>query len=273
MHMTTTPALPSLVLRGGGATARFGDGFDYVHWEEDGRVTRIPLEAIEAVRSLDRSFEVVLTTAEADRRPYVYAVHDASTAAVTTFCAALQARLPERAAEVSRVDGEDLITEVPAGHPRRPSKRVLVVAVIAVLAVIDAAVAVLREPAWAIALPFFQLFACTGAFMALTLGRGLYDALRLPKHGITVMAELDHYTDRTKVYRYVDQDGGQHFYREPTGGQQLELSYDPRNPGRASARQSLYGQIMMALMAVIGLGMACGGLGITGYQLFIAMRG
>ncbi|WP_234020830.1 hypothetical protein [Streptomyces sp. 142MFCol3.1] len=223
--MTTTPALPSLVLRGSSATARFGGGFDYVQWEQDGRVERIPLEAIEAVRSLDRSFEVVLTTAAADRRAAVYAVHDASAAAVVTFCAALQARLPERAAEGSRVDGEDLITEVSEGRPRRASKRVLfVVAAIALFAVIDVAVAVLREPTWAIALPFFQLFACAGAFMALTLGRGLYDALRLPKHGITVMAELDHYTNRTKVYRYMDQDGGLHFYREPTGGRQLELS-------------------------------------------------
>ncbi|MEU6629380.1 DUF3592 domain-containing protein [Streptomyces parvus] len=271
--MTTTPALPSLVLRGSSATARFGDGLDYVQWEQDGRVTRIPLDAIEAARSLDRSFEVVLTTAEADRPPVVYAVHDASAAAVTVFCAALEAHLPERAAEEPRVDGEELITEVPAGHPPRPSKRGLVVAVIVVFTVIDVTVAVLREPAWAIALPFLQLFACAGAFMALTLGRGLYDALRLPRHGITVMAELDHYTDKTKVYRYADQDGRLHFYRESTGGQQLELSYDPRNPSRASARQSLYGQVMMALMAVVGLGMACGGLGFTAYQIFLALRG
>ncbi|MDT0489908.1 DUF3592 domain-containing protein [Streptomyces sp. NPDC012600] len=271
--MTTTPAHPSLVLRGSGATARFGDGFDCVQWEQDGRVTRIPLQAIGAVRSLDRRLEVVLTTAEADRRPAVYAVDDASAAAVTAFCTALRARLPESADEGLRVDGEDLITEIPDGHPGTPSKRVLVVAVIAVLAVIDVTVAVLREPAWAIALPIVQLFACAGGAMALTLGRGLRDALSLADRGITVMAELDHCTDRTKVYRYEDQDGGLHFYRDSTGGQQLELSYDPSNPGRASARQSLYGKVMMALMSVVGLGMACGGLGITGYQLFIALRG
>lgn len=273
MHMTTTPALPSLVLHGRSTTARFEAGLDYVQWEQNGRVTRIPLDAIEAVRGLDRSFEVVLTTAEAGRAPAVYAVHDAGVAAVTAFSTALEARLLGRAVEGPRVDGEDLITEVPAGPRRRRSKRVLVVAVIAVLAVIDVAVAVLREPAWAIALPLLQLFASAGVFMALTLGRGLNEALRLPRYGITVMAELDHYTDRTRVYRYVDQDGGLHFHRESTGGQQLELSYDPRNPSRASARQSLYGQAMMALMAVVGLGMACGGLGITGYQLVIALRG
>ncbi len=59
------------------------------------------------------------TPAEAGRPPAVYAVHDASAAAVTAFCAALQARLPERAVEGPRVDGEDLITEVPAGHLRK----------------------------------------------------------------------------------------------------------------------------------------------------------
>ncbi|MEE4489276.1 DUF3592 domain-containing protein [Streptomyces sp. BE230] len=272
--MTTMPDLPSLVLRGRGATARFGDGLDHVQWEQDGRVTRIPLEAIEAARGLDRSFEVILTTAEADRPAVVYAIHHAGAAAVAAFCAALRARLPERTAEEPRVDGEDLITEVSEGHPRKPSRRVLlVVAVIASFTVIDVTVAVLREPAWAVALPFLQLFACAGAFMALTLGRGLYDGLHLSTHGITVMAELDHYTDRTKVYRYADQDGGLHFHRDSTGGDQLELSYDPRDPSRASARQSLYVRVMMALMAVVGLGMACGGLGFTGYQLFIALRG
>ncbi|MEU5714651.1 DUF3592 domain-containing protein [Streptomyces sp. NPDC020403] len=271
--MTTMPGLPSLVLRGTSATARFGDGFDYVQWEQDRRVMRIPLEAIESVRSLDRSFEVMLTTSEADRPAVVYAVHNASAAAVTTFCAALRARLSERPAEESRVDGQELITEVSEGDPRKPSRRILVVTLIAVLAVIDVTVGVLREPAWMVALPFLQLFACTGAFMALTLGRGLYDALRLSRHGITVMAELDHYTDRTKVYRYADQDGRLHFYRESTGGNQLELSYDPRNPSRASARQPLYGQVVMALVAVVGLGMACGGIGLTGYQLFVASRG
>ncbi|MFF1715514.1 DUF3592 domain-containing protein [Streptomyces sp. NPDC058268] len=271
--MTTMPGLPSLVLRGSNATARFSDGFDYVQWEQDGRVIRIPLEAIEAVRSLERSFEVMLTTAQVNHPAAVYAVHDASAAAVATFCAALRARLAERTAEEPRVDGQDLITEVSEGHPRKPSRRLLIVAVIAVFAVIDMTVSVLREPAWAIALPFFQLFACTGAFMTLTLGRGLYNGRRLSKHGITVMAELDHYTHKTKVYRYVDHDGGLHFFRESTGGNQLELSYDPRNPSRAFARQSLYVQFMMALMAVIGLGMACGGFGFTGYQLVIALRG
>lgn len=65
--MTTTSGLPTLVLRDSDTTVRFGDGFDYVQWEQDRRVTRIPLEAIEAVLNLDRSLEVVLTTAEADR--------------------------------------------------------------------------------------------------------------------------------------------------------------------------------------------------------------
>ncbi|MEU6182842.1 DUF3592 domain-containing protein [Streptomyces coeruleorubidus] len=104
-------------------------------------------------------------------------------------------------------------------------------------------------------------------------GRGLYDGLRLPKHGITVMAELDHYTNNTKVYRYTDHDGGLHFYQDSTGGEQLELGYDPSNPSRAAVRLSLYSRVMMALVSVIGLGMAWGGLVLTGYQLVVALRG
>lgn len=61
--------------------------------------------------------------------------------------------------------------------------------------------------------------------------------------------------------------------KRAAGGQQVELGYDPRNPSRASARQSLDGRFMMALIAVVGLGMACGGLGFTGYQLFAALSG
>ncbi|MFF5521683.1 DUF3592 domain-containing protein [Streptomyces coeruleorubidus] len=272
--MTTTPSLPSLVLRGRSTTARFGDGSDYVQWEQDGLVTRIPLEAIEEVRGRGRAVEVMLTTAQADRPASVYAVHDASAAAVAVFCAAVHARLPERAPDGPRVDGEDLVTAVSGPNPRRPSRRVLLVAAaIALFAAIDVAVGVLREPGWLVALPFIQLFVCVGVFMTLTLGRGLYDGLRLPKHGITVMAELDHYTNNTKVYRYTDHEGGLHFYQESTGGEQLELSYDPRDPSRAATRLSLYLRVMMALMTVIGLAMACGGLGFTGYQLVVALRG
>lgn len=51
MHMTTTPALPSLVLRGSSATVRFEDGLDYVQWEQDGRGRRIPLDTPEGSRS------------------------------------------------------------------------------------------------------------------------------------------------------------------------------------------------------------------------------
>ncbi|MER7406013.1 hypothetical protein ABT373_26855 [Streptomyces sp. NPDC000070] len=272
--MTTTPSLPSLVLRGRSATARFGDGLDYVRWEQDGRVTRIPLEAIEEVRGLGRTVEVMLTTAQTDRPASVYAVHDASAAAVSMFCAAVHARLPERAPEGPRVDGEDLVTAVSGPARRGPSRRVLLgAATIAVFAVIDVTVGVLREPGWLIALPFAQLLACTGVFMMLTLGRGLYDGLRLPKHGITVMAELDHYTNNTQVYRYTDHDGGLHFYQDVTGGEQLELSYDPGNPSRAATRLSLYSRIAMALTTVLGLCMACAGFGLTGYQLVVALRG
>ncbi|MFP3992274.1 hypothetical protein U9R90_33365 [Streptomyces sp. E11-3] len=260
--------MPSLVLRGSGATARFEAGLDHVRWERDGSTSRIPLEAIEEVRGDGRTVEVVLTTAQADRLPAVYAVHGASAAAVAAFSAAVRARLPERAPDRSRVDGEDLVTTVSTGRSRRPSRRTL-----AIVAAIDVTVGVLGESEFVLALPFVQLFTAVGVYLVSVMGQGLYCGKRLPKHGITVIAELDHHTHNTKVYRYTDLDGVRHLHRDPTGGRQLELSYDPRRPSRAATRLSLYDQFMMLLMTVVGLGMAGGGLGFTGYQLVVALRG
>lgn len=247
-----------------------------MEWEQDGRLVRIPFEAIEEVRGPGRTVEVVLTTAQGDRPPAVYTLHDASAAAVAAFRAAVAARLPDRAPDAPRGDGQALVTtvSVAARAPRRPSRRMLaVVAAVAVLAAVDVTVGMLGGSDAVGALPPVQLFAAAGVFMVAVLGRGLYDGRRLPKHGITVLAELDHYTNNTRVYRYTDLDGGVHHYRESTGGQELELSYDPRNPGRAAARLSLYNQVMMALMTLVGLGMACAGLGFTGYQLAVAVGG
>ncbi|MFD3618977.1 DUF3592 domain-containing protein [Streptomyces sp. NPDC058676] len=144
---------------------------------------------------------------------------------------------------------------------------------IAVFATIEVTVAVLGHSEFVAALPFVQFFTAVGVFLVVVMGRGLYDGRRLPRHGITVLAELDHYTHNTKVYRYADLDGELHYYREATGGQQLELSYDPRNPSRAAARLSTYMQCMMALMTLVGLAMACGGLGLTFHELVVALRG
>ncbi|MEU1668060.1 DUF3592 domain-containing protein [Streptomyces sparsogenes] len=272
--MTTTPSLPSLVLRGRNATARFENDSDHVQWEQDGRIVRIPLEAIGEVRGLDRTIEVVLTTAQDDRPAAVYALQDASAPAVATFSAAVQAHLPERAPDRPRADGEDLVITVSTRTSRPPTRRVrAIAAALAVCAAIDVTVGVLDGWGKAGVLPPAQLFAAIGVLILTVMGRGLYDRRRLPKHGITVLAELDHYTHNTKVYRYTSLDGELHYYREATGGQQLELSYDPRNPSRAIARLSLYMQFMMALMALVGLGMACAGLGFTLHELVVALHG
>ncbi|MGW1539819.1 hypothetical protein ACWCPM_06050 [Streptomyces sp. NPDC002309] len=232
------------------------------------------MQAIEEVRGLNHTVEAVLTTARAGHPAAVYAVHDASAAAVSAFSAAVRAHLPERAPGDPRPEGEDLVTITSTRSHRRPSRRVLSIsAVITVFAVIDVTVGVLGESGFAVFLPFVQLFTAVGMFLVAVMGRGLYDGRRLPKHGITVLAELDHYTNNAKVYRYSDLNGELHYYREAAGGQQLELSYDPRNPSRAAARLSLYMQIMMALMTLVGLGLACGGLGVTFHELVVALRG
>ncbi|WP_189862461.1 DUF3592 domain-containing protein [Streptomyces poonensis] len=272
--MTTRPSLPSLVLRGSGATARFEDGSDHVRWETAASMSRIPLEAIEEVRGSGRTIELVLTTADADRLPAVYAVHDVSAAAVAAFTAAVRARLPERAPDEPRAEGEGLITTVPARTDRGPSRRtVLIVAVIAVVAAMDVTVGVRREWEFVALLLLVHIVTAAGLVMVIATGQGLYYGRRLPKHGITVMAELDHHTHNTKVYRYTDLDGVTHFYRDPLGGQRLELSYDPRRPGRAATRIPVFLQCMMALVTVLGVCFAGGGLGFTLYQFGVALTG
>ncbi|EFL31666.1 conserved hypothetical protein [Streptomyces viridochromogenes DSM 40736] len=272
--MTTTPSPPSLVLRGRNATARFAGDGDHVEWEQDGRTLRIPLEGIEDVRGLDRAIEIVLTSARAGRPAAVYALHDAGAPAVAAFSAAVQARLRERAPDRPRADGEDLVVTVSVQPGRQLTRRAsAIAAAIAVCVAIDVTVWLLGGSQPVVALPLAQLFAAAGVFILTFLGRGLYDGRRLPKHGITVLAELDHYTHNTKVYRYTDLDGEVHYYREATGGQQLELSYDPRRPSRAVARLSPYMQVMMALMTLVGLAMACAGVGFTFHELAVALRG
>ncbi|MFD4831915.1 DUF3592 domain-containing protein [Streptomyces uncialis] len=276
--MTTTPPGPSLVLRGSRATARFTDGSDHLRWEEDGRVSRIPLAAVEDVRAVGRSVEVTLTAASTDRPPMVFAMRGASAATATAFSATVTANLPRRTPGAARSDGSELVTAEPdpatPARGTRPRRRALsIAAAVSFFAAADLVVAV--SGAWQTVVPLLlvQLPTAIGMLLAVVLGRGLYDGRRLPKHGITVMAEFDHHTHRTRVYRYTDLDGVRHFHREPSGGERLELSYDPRDPARAATRPPLPAQVMMALVALIGLGLTGGGLWFTLHELVMALRG
>ncbi len=235
----------------------------------------IPLEAIREVRGRGRDLELELTSATRSDSPApVYVLHDASAAAVTAFCAAVRARLPERAPGAPAVDGDDLITVVSVRRSRRPSVRALLIASVSTAFVaIDVTIVVLGGSSWILVLPVFQLYVVVGVLMGLILGRGLYDGWRLQRHGITVVAELDRYTDRKAVYRYVDHHGEPHHHMLTYAGQEAELSYDPLDPGRATARMPFHERFGMAFMAVVGLSLACAGLWLTGHELVVALRG
>ncbi len=264
------------MLRGRDATARFDADSDHLRWEDgkSGLTVRIPLEAVEEVRGRDRSAGIVLTTALTGVPAPVYEVRGASAAGVSAFAAAVGARLPRRAPGDPRPEGTDLVTTTPAPDRRRPSRRTLAVAtVIALLLAVDVGVAALDHPAFGVLLPAAQLFAAMGASLVVFQGRALYDGVRLSRHGVTVVAELDLRAPGTKAYRYTDLDGGTHYYREPAGGRRLELSYDPRDPARAATRPSPFHAVLMALVTLIGLGLACGGVALTGYAFLDALRG
>ncbi|MDG9725086.1 hypothetical protein [Streptomyces sp. DH41] len=276
--MTTTPSPPSLVLRGRDATARVDADGDHLTWRQDGTTHRIPLRAVEVVRAAGegRTLEIVLT-APPDRGPAVYEVTEVSAAGALAFVEAVHARLPARDPGEPRADGKDLVTTDEGRSPTRrwPSGRVIgVLAAIAVAAALDVAVGTLGGGGQIVgAMIFFQVFGVIGVLILVLTGEGLYYARRLPKHGITVVAEFDHFTNSTRVYRYTDHHGTRHFYRDSAGGSTLELSFDPRRPERAAARLHPAQQIAMLAVALLGLTLSGWGSGFTLYQFYAVLTG
>ncbi|MFF8377277.1 DUF3592 domain-containing protein [Streptomyces sp. NPDC015661] len=260
--MTTSP---SLVLRGSGdAVLRF-EG-TVVTLGRPGGGHRIPLAAIESVQAEGRAVEIELTGAGDP-----YRVEDVSEAAATAFVDAVTAALPETPV----ADGAGLVTTyaVPAPPPRlaRRQARALVAAVPVVA--LDVFVGAAGE--WGYAGLFWPAFlvVAVGVFLVYVMGRDLYRMWHLPRHGITVAAEFSHYTNNTRVFTYTDATGTTHTYNNTVGGTRFEVSYDPRDPKVAIHPEGLYVRGMMALMTLVGCGLAGGGWFGIGWLVVEAVRG
>jgi hypothetical protein len=76
-------------------------------------------------------------------------------------------------------------------------------------------------------------------------------------------------TQNAAMYRYTDLDGVSRLYRSTSSELQVEVSYDPRDPGRASGRLGVYQWFLASLLGLFGLAPAVGGLALTAYQLLI----
>ncbi|WP_225803540.1 DUF3592 domain-containing protein [Streptomyces sp. NK15101] len=260
--MTTSP---SLVLRGSGsAVLRFAGGAVTLGLPDKGH--HIPLAAIAVVHARGRTVEVELT-APNGAEPVVYRVEDVSEAAATAFADSVNDALPEEEA----YDGAELVTTraVEAAAPRRwPLAIGAAVPVLALDVFLGAAGGARSAGLFWPAL----LVVAVGVLLVHVMGRGLYRMWHLPRHGITVVAEFSHHTNRTRVYRYTDTRGASHTYDHNVGGASVEVSYDPRDPKTAVHREGLYVRCMMALMTLVGCGAAGGGLYGIGWLVMDALR-
>ncbi|GGL91792.1 hypothetical protein GCM10010129_39440 [Streptomyces fumigatiscleroticus] len=267
--MTTTS---SLVLRGDGAVLRLEAQTVVVRRAHE--EVRIPLEAIEDVLPDGRMVGVRLTAPDgADAA--VYRVENVSEAAVTAFAEAVRGLLPPRPAGAPRADGSALVTVRSLDGPVRRrfgGTRAALTAVAVLIVALDVAVGIAGGPQFSVALLGTLVPATSGGLMVGLLGRGLYRMWRLPRHGITVMAEFSHYTNKSRVYRYWDASGTAYTHTA-TGGDRVELSYDPRDPRRAVVCEGPVMRVVMGVIALIGAGLAGGGLFGMGVLVVRAFTG
>lgn len=260
-------ARPVIVLRGNGAVLRFEA--DTVTLRRADEELSIPLDAIGEAFADGRAVEVRLTAPDGVDA-VVYRVEDVSEAAVAAFVDGVNALLTARPDGAPRSDGSALVTRrsvAADAAPRFGGRRAALVAALVAFVALDVTLGVAGSPQYAAMLAVCVAFGSAGVLTAFLLGQGLYRMWRLPKHGITVMAEFSHYTNNSKVYRYTDSTGATHTHTA-TGGDRVELSYDPQDPRRAVVPVSLTMRCMMVIPLLIGLGMAGGAL--TGLGVMVA---
>ncbi|MEX0170659.1 hypothetical protein [Streptomyces sp. LMG1-1-1.1] len=251
-----TTSLPTLVLRGrDGAVLRCEEGV--VTLRRAGEELRIPVAAIGRVRAEARTVGIELTAPDG-AEPTTYGVADVSEAAATAFAEAVNGALPEREGEA--VDGAALVTTRVTAAPAPARGKALVLGAAVPVVALDVFVGVAGRGEYAVMFGLAVLVGAMGGFLVRVVGRGLYRMWWLPRHGITVVAELSHHTSSTRVYRYVDPAGNGHTYTDPVGGERIEVAYDPRDPAVAIRPEGLYVRCMMALVTVVGCGLVGGGL-------------
>ncbi|MFE4454026.1 hypothetical protein [Streptomyces sp. NPDC056796] len=266
-----------LILRGRGTTAHF-EGRS-VLLEQNGTHRRIPVRAIQEVRAAGAggdTAEIELTSAEGD--PTVFVVTRSSPAAVNAFVSAVTSVLPEQRAAR---DGMELVSEETPAAPawrlflaRHRGAVVVTVSAVVLWAALVACVAALGEPhQWL--LPFFGALMLLGAGCYLNLAGGIIrDHWSTRRHGITVAATSEGRNSANKeVWRFTDAEGRARTYvgtgkllgRDP---RRIEVRYDPRDPEKLYAPQSVLFHVFIGIILTPMLGGLLGvGLWFTLWQL------
>ncbi|MEU6087317.1 hypothetical protein ABZ865_10990 [Streptomyces sp. NPDC047085] len=218
---------------------------------------RIPFAAIAHVRAERRAVEVRLT-APAETVPTVHRIEGVSEAAAGAFAQAVSALLPPADDSTAVVDGSTLVTtrtaerepETPREAFGRRVKRFVVGSVLAIVAM-SVLVSVVVHP---IMMIFVWLFGGVGfpfAGAVVLLAPTVVERWRLPRHGITVTADYAHSAAEPRLYLYTDLDGNTRTYYATSDRLRLEISYDPRDPGRVvrADGKGRWGQTILLLLA------------------------
>ncbi len=250
--MSITPSIP--ILRGSGDSDLRVTGEELI-LRRARREHRIPFAAIALVEAEGRAVEVRLTAA-AGTAPTVYRIEDVSEAAAGAFAGAVSAVLPPAVEGAAAVDGSTLVTtgaaerapETPAEAFRRRVKRFAVGSVLAVV-VMSVVVSVVVHP---VMMLFVWLLGGVGfpfAVAVAALTPSAVERWRLPRHGITVMAVHAFSAAEPSLYLYGDLEGNTRTYHDRSGSLSIEISYDPRDPGRGRWREA----ILLLLAGAIAL--------------------
>ncbi|MFE6331931.1 DUF3592 domain-containing protein [Streptomyces sp. NPDC057798] len=254
--MSIMPSVP--VLRGRKNTSLQLDGSVLVLRVRE-QEHRIPLAAVAQVRSERRSVEVVLT-APRGSRPAVHRLDDVGEAAADAFAGAVNAALPDGSGPA--VDGSALVTVRTLDDERRKVRlrRAIRLGWLALILVFagETVLLTLTDDAEMI----FLIWMC-GPLGAACVHVGVrltpFDkpAWRLPRHGVTVVAQYDGYHDGMHVYAFTDLSGKQYGYTPPGyQGDTVEVVYDPRDPFSGTERSMLIGRSTLLIPLIIfgGLG-------------------
>ncbi|MER7521031.1 hypothetical protein [Streptomyces sp. NPDC126499] len=261
---------PVPVLQGDKGTELRSTGEELLLRRPDSEL-RIPLAAIARVRAERRDLAVELT-APAGVEPTVYRVTDVSAAAAGVFADAVNAALPERAAEEETVDGSALVVnrslvigddeedaeenEVRGGMPSH-GKGVMYTAcaAVAVLAVVvgvlggdwSRAIATLLLGVAGVSLTWFAAMMCAMAW------REWY----LPRYGITVEGRQIFWEDEGRtVQTFTATDGVIRYIHGHAKGKTVRIAYHPRNPMFAIPCSSTGDRVLTVVFSLVVVAVA-----------------
>ncbi|MCL7428822.1 hypothetical protein [Streptomyces sp. YS415] len=253
--MSIMPSVP--VLRGRKNTSLQLDGSVLVLRVRE-QEHRIPLAAVAQVRSERRSVEVVLTAPHGSR-PAVHRLDDVGEAAADAFAGAINAALPDGSGPA--VDGSALVTVRTLDDERRKVRlrRAIRLGWLAVILVFTGETVLLTLTGDAEMI--FLIWMC-GPLGAACVHVGVrltpFDkpAWRLPRHGVTVLAQYDGYHDGMHMYAFTDLNGKEYGYPSPGyRGDRLEVVYDPHDPFSGAPRDQLIGRGVMLLPLIFFAGL------------------